>query len=114
MNNPNECKVCNTYDLFKTYVKDGIPVEEAFYHSVAQLYEETLADTIDALHESVYKEGVLAGIRSLAEYADDVADNIEFGSDTCGDCNCEDECELEDNTSDEITAKYIRRTILED
>lgn len=120
-NKEKECPICNTYSRFIQHVKDGLPVQEAFEHSVTQLLDEAVSDIID----EAYRDGYIDGVRTIAEQVEKAADRLEFMDDE-SECDCEarlldeeykkcEECDCETKDECEVNiAKAIRRAIWED
>lgn len=128
------CPICDSYDQFKFLIKESVSVEDAFHDTFAELAEKLIEDLSETIydnanadgHFSGYKEGFAAALREVAKQAENTADSLEeqfdneactcgsedcpdsFNSEVnvdCGNCNCEDACEIE---------KKIRRAVWED
>lgn len=126
-NKENECLTCNSYELFKSLVKNGVSIEEAYFHSIEELVNdfEEVIETVEFIeqknHYEGFREGFTAGMRAVAEQAVATAEKLEDADDE-DDCDCEfcqpqsecDNCDCADGVCEVDIENRIRRSILED
>lgn len=120
-NQEDECTICNSYDTFKSLVKDGIPIDEAFYYLMNEAVSEAVEDATRETAEIAFREGYITAMRTISGQAEKIADAIEFEDDET-ECDCEfcqpktecDDCDCEDGNCEVDIENRIRRSILED
>lgn len=119
-NKEDECTICNSYETFKNLVKDGIPIDEAFYYLMNEAVSEAVEDATRETAEVAFREGYIIAMRTVAGQAEKIADTIEFEDDE-SECDCEfckpeecDDCDCEDGECEVDIENLIRRSILDD
>lgn len=111
-----DCKICDTYELFTDMMADGLPMDDAFHEAVDMFAE----DLFEVSVEMGVEEGYTLALRDIAGQANEVADKLDEQYGTC-DCCDEDlsEEELEEiisaiNESDDVEVIYRELTCGED
>lgn len=111
MNNKENAQtniINETYEEFSFLVSEGISMEEAFHSTVAEMLEDASEALLDVAFHISYKDGYIDAMRKVAEQSNNLADvleddehlcndcRIESEMKECGDCDCEDGCELDE------------------
>lgn len=97
----------DTYREFKFLVDEGVDIEESFKSTVSEMLEEASEAILDVSFQLAYKDGYVDALRRISDQTDSLADALELDDHVCedckeemkmsecGDCDCEDGCELD-------------------